>query len=717
MDALIAQAQNHLIHTTDFVAAWLLDGAIGSTRWKTANGNKHFKTKNGWQDTVDVNFKIKLADGSFLTDPENAILLTGLQKWAFHLRNGLYGTNPGPRTWEESITPILNIAAWMYLQKDRLLPHQHGFNLLDKDSIKGLVNEVAQGGWEHALCVIPRLLDHLHTKAFGETAPQLFHDNPFNLPDPIKIAILDSLALDSTYRKVKEAVGGRTRERISVSYARHVLGRPGVSGKNSKLVVFLAQFNNTPRTTPLVKDYYRASERPKHHAPLAEVVKVQAASEGTLRLLSQKINLLCRGYVHEETTIPRIDLDAKQLKAMIADKVAVSTHKQMIPLKFGLKILRRSTELVIVHGKSIINCALEYISLLESDKDIIDIHSRRARAERHLPRILSKHKSSDLEGAPGKPLAEALNIECGYNQIISNDFRRLGLNQALAILIGATCNIISILKPLRIDELVKLKRNCLLDDTLLGGSWLESSVGKTGSEGINMELARPIPRLVLKGIRQLQHLGSNLAVIYGDSSEYAQGALFYFPSLAKLQKSAAISIEPRIRRCMELFTDYIEAPVDEYGRRFYPSPHEFRKFFILLMYWHEQNLGFNVASWMAGHTMVQHTQAYTDASINADEISLWEAECIEDKIIELEVARSERHDLNGLIALYEAVKERFGVGQIRGLPRSEYLEFLQDLRAEGIIKVKPYLIFAPGTSEPDGIDLAFKFEDKQDEQF
>lgn len=701
----------------DFTASWLLEGGIGSAIWKTTNGNKHRKTENGWKHTMNVHFHFRLPDDTYLTDPENSVMLHAIQKYLFYLRSGLYPSHPGPRVWADHVPPVLNLAAWMYIEKERYLPEKFGFKLLNEETIRNLIAKIAIGGWEHALSVIPRLLDKLHIKAFGVVAPENLHSNPFNLSKDVKSGILKALASEKSFVKHQKKLKGKSQDRIPNSYILELLGKPGVHEKNSKMVLFLSQFNKDEPSGSLINDYVRVSQYPKRTAAIVGPELNQPLCEGTIKNVIYKLNIFFRGNIHKETTIPKIKYNPKELRLLAAQYVAPSQHKQLIPLKFGLKILRRSTELVIIHGNALIESCLDYIRILHNKNSALDFKSRQELAAKQLPEIISRHMTIECEGLPSKSIGRALKIDTATRELKSLDPENLSLNQALGILIGAQCNIISMLKPLRNEELINLRRDCVSVDTLLGGAWIESTVGKTGAEGINMEATRPIPNLTLKAIAQLSYFGRNLAEIYQDKSPHATEDLFYIPSPIVFTKSHKISVQQKIGQYIGLFHDYIEAPIDEYGRRFYPGPHEFRKFFILLMYWHEQNIGFSCAAWMAGHQLTEHTQAYTDASVSAAEISLWEAECIEDKIIELEESKEDRHDIDGLVALYEAVKQRFGVGRVEGLQRRDYIEFLQDLLDENTVTIKPFLIYVPGQQEPEGIDLAFKFEDKQDEQF
>lgn len=701
----------------DFTASWLLEGGIGSPVWKTANGDKHLETENGWKHTKNIHFDFRLPDETYLTDSQNSVMLHAIQKYFFFLRSGFFGVYPGPTVWADHSTPVLNLAAWMYLDKERYRPEKYGFKLLNEESIKQLITEIAMGGWENALQVIPRLLDKLYVKAFGHKAPEALHASPFNLPEDVKSAIRKTLEQDKEFIDSQKKLRGTSLDRIPMTYISNFIGKPGVHEKQSKLVVFLSQFNKEKPNGPTIGDYTRISQHPKRSTKILKPGINQPICEGTAKNVIYKLNIFFQAHPHAETTIPQIDYNAKNLRLLATQHTTLSQHKQLIPLRFGLKILRKSTELVIVHGDALIESCLEYINILHNKKLESDPKIRQQLATLQLSRITSSHMTLECAGLPSRSIGEALKIRLGQKDLQNLDRENLSLNQALGILISAQCNVIAMLKPLRRSELVGLRRDCATYDTFLGGAWMESHVGKTGAEGINMEFARPIPKLTLKAITQLSYFGAKLVEIFEDTSLHARDDLFYIPSPTEFTKSHKISVSQKLGWYTGLFHDYIEAPIDEQGRRFYPGPHEFRKFFILLMYWHEQNIGFSCAAWMAGHLLTDNTRAYTDASVSAEEISLWEAECIEDKIIELEEGKPDRNNLQGLVALYEAVKARFGVGRVEGLQRRAYIEFLQELRAEGTVTIKPYFVFTPGETEPDGVDLAFKYEDKQDEQY
>ncbi|WP_175526614.1 hypothetical protein [Geopseudomonas sagittaria] len=695
-------------------ATWLLSGDIGAPVWETRNGGREELVDGKWEKTINVYFDALMSDGTRLCSPENKLILDTVQVWAYSLRAKWTGSSLGPRRWLDTVRWGINLASWVLLHKNRFAPKEEAFKYFDKNAAQQLLSELALGGWCEALQFIPRSLVHLYTEAFGECPGEELISSPYELPESVKEKISEYLVRNGAY---VDNGGGMS---VSRRYFSDVLGASLTSFKSDSFRVFARQFEPGLDHPHLLLESCLDTVFPSQNTPLKIDVINRMVSEETLSAHAGCLEkfLLGRSFLPERYASGSFDVEL--IHAGLKSIVRRSGHHNLLPLSTGLSVLNAVVTWVFSCGDAIVEAAVYVVGKYEK---IRRSNCGAAEAEVQKEKAVSfavenwKIKSadgSDLESLKEKFGLMPLNKRVKREEI----YKSPSFYLILQALVGACALSIAIMKPSRDEEIQRLKRNCLARGSgLLEGYWLDYELGKSGESGLNRSDKKPIPFLTAKAISLLQKLGEKLSVFYGDETAHAVD-LFYFPSGATLHRPSDSNLGGRINSCIDVFCDFSETPLDEYGRRWYVRFHELRKFFLIMFFWDGKYHVLDAVRWMAGHTQAEHTYAYIEANMPGEELSRIEAEYVDERLIMLERNEISRGGNEGLVALYDCVCEHFGVRSIEGVRGEEYLCFLEELRADNKYSVKPYSIFSrDGGGEVSGIEIAVKFLGAKDEKY
>lgn len=691
-------------------ADWLLVGGLGDARWQTLNGNKTRFADGKYEKTCDAIFDRILPDDTNLLDEENAILLEAVQKAAFLLRSGLLDSSPGPQSWLRSVGWLLDLSSWCILHESSLQPRLRGFSLIDQNALNLLYHQLSINGWIEALEVIPKLLSYLYRSAMGREVPPELEDRPLELPEEV-------CAQTVKYLKANAMYGSQNRRTVCRKAIAGILHMEERSLGTRKLGVFLRQFEPDLQHPHLLINEKILTEFPNQNTPLMSEVKEGTPKEGSFKSHLIQFNRFLPAYRHLPMLFPDPrSIEVRQAYNLSRHRTQLSGHHRLIPSDIGLTYLNESMRWVIVYGDAIIK------GVLEMTEEVVRINSldggvnaKAAIKHRAFSEISAALKTTAMPGESGQTLNEAINLSCYLRSSANQSFvlnrSAPSLMDALEALVGACVISIAMLKPSRDEEIWSLKRSCAIRRQSDRGDiwWLEFELGKSGQMGVNQKAQKPIPYFTAKAVSLLQRLGDGLQQIYSDDSPYADD-LFYLPTTG-FGKPTGKDVRSRVNNCLNRFCDYVNLPVDQYGRRWYVRIHEMRKWFLLMMFWHGRYGVLDAVRWIAGHTDAKHVYAYIEANFPGEELPRLEAQCVDEKLIELERGNVREGD-SGLVALYNVVCKHFGVASIEGIRGAEYIEYLEDLRAEELYHIEPYSIYSDDGQEVAGIEIAVKFSGK-----
>lgn len=713
IDTLLQQAiTDALPFNGEYKADWLLEGGLGDPKWVTQDGKKTRFVNGKHEKTCNVYFDRVQIDGTNLLDEENSILLEAIQKSAFLLRIGLFDAKLNPRSWMVSVNWLISLSNWATLHGEMLKPKVYGFSLINQNFVNLLYQQLSVGGWIEALDVVRQILSHLYLSATGHKISNGILEKPFEVPDKECQKIVGYLKENSMYALDNP----RSVSRNAIANILHLNQK---SLRVARISVFLRQFEPELQHPYLLVSDTVSTEFPSQNTPFMS----EAISKTIAGKTFNQHRFCFQNFIPAYRHLPQFFPDSRVVDVQMAYELSKhqtypDNHHNLIPMDTGLSFLNESMRWVIVYGDAIVDGTLEMTKHIQSINSteafsVVKVEKKHKAFNEIIPGL----KTKALPSASSRPLTEAINLSCYLRKNVNKSFdvfrQEPSLMDALEVLVGACIISIAMLKPSREEEIWSLNRNCVVKHQSGNGEswWLKFDLGKSGSIGINQETQKPIPSFTAKAIGLLQRLGEGLRQIYSDDSTYATEDLFYLPA-SSFTKPADKGFKRRGNYCLNRFCDYINLPTDQYERRWYVRIHEMRKWFLLMMFWHCRYGVLDAVRWIAGHTDAKHTYAYIEANFSGEELPKLEAQCVDEKLIELERGNIKEGDSN-LVALYDSVCKHFGVNKIEGIRGIDFIEYLEDLREDEIYHVEPYSILSENGQEVVGIEIAVKFSVKE----
>lgn len=676
IDLLIMQARNAIAsRDTAYEAYWLKEGTIGSKTWTVRESG------TGIERTID--FSRFLADGSNLTDPENIETLGTVQRCAFHMRQGdIGGRYTSHARWVSHIHGALTLGAWLYLYKTKYRPDEFGFSNLDEEGCKFFFEKFSMGGLVEVMNVKERFLTALHSATKSELDLEGLIASPYTLPESFLKDSKDWLENSKYYTNNGMGDKWLSRKKLATLFGITTMSLC----QNDKARCFLAQFETstgsqtvlTKRAETLAKTALHQNCRTREEA-LSSGIKVSSVKD--LRIRLQHFF-----YGHEvlPLEIPNIDLYQGHIVDLAHEDLDPGGHTRLIPIEIGLELINQAIKWVFVYGEAIADSLPFYVE-----------HYKRYRAEEVYDRgahsrmkdlfdttindwaIITYTKASKTVG-----LGDALKI-VGVNTRESSlgTLDTLSYQNVVDGFYGACALLIAMCKPIREGELHDIDVDCLSKEGKSGGALLQQVVNKSGPLGIKSMIKRPIPYACAKAVQLLQVMNHKLSTIFEDSSENAQ-RLFYVPSnglnIPKVKSKAYI-----MNRCINTFCIIADLPRDKHGRQWLARVHEMRKFFVLIMHKHHQNSLREILSNAAGQIDPDHIDEYFKFDEWDAEAIHYEAECIGEKLVALELNQLKVDDNQGLLALHRHVCEHFKVSRASAISAHEFGDLLEILTNSG----------------------------------
>lgn len=667
-------------------ADWLLEGDFGSPVWKTKNGGKEYFDEC-WHLTQNVSFDRVLPNCSNLMDPQNVKCLEIVQKWAFALRSGWLARDIGPKQWNGNCNWVLSFTSWIYLYDADFSPVQDGFSLVEEDDVRRLMDELAIGGWAHALKIVERTFKILFNAAYSRvpSASEL-STLPFVSPSIAKRIVS---VLEEEGRFIKREKGDQRL--VSRHYLAEKVGCTSRVFDAHGVRLFLRQFEGADANSMILIPGKNKTAFPNARNALLESSAKDRLTKSALAQHAVSCAHFLSGGLMPGIGLPNIVLSHRDLIKELSAETTPVKHQTLLKPSYALASLNEAALWITQYGDRLVEVYANHLV----DRAIIDIdygyleyskqyHIKQEAFVSQIQDLKTKEETLSTEF----PLVPSLGLVApfisGERQPIKG---ALSLTQAIYILIGACAYAISIMKPVREGELAMLEHNCAFRNNVTGGCFIKVPVEKSAELGLLDEALRPIPYLIYKAITILQRLGDFTArLFFGDGAKPSR--LFYYPSREGFSPPVEKSFRTSISRCMDWFCEYLDFPPDEYGRRHYPRVHELRKFHLLLLTWDDRLHGWECGGWMAVHKDPRYMQAYTEANIDGSEISEWEAEYVEDKLLAIE-SNSSNVPASEMTRLYERVKSDFNVEKVTSLPSEKFRSYLKTLLESGQYQVIP----------------------------
>lgn len=684
----------------DYRADWLLS-PFEAAEWVTTNRGREEQVADGWQNVIRINWAVRLANGSLLTDPKYHALLNLNKQIAFLIRSGHVSHISAPFTWKATVSVLLQLTRWLVLHEAQFFPETFGLKLVNQFALDSLLCAIADGGWAEAQRIPQRLLMHFYLKTYGETCPQQFMESVYELPVAVKGQITTWLKANAYFGLVcRGAYVNKAylkRERLA-----NDIGEPVESLRMSwKLSAFCRQFEPELQAGVLLVNIFQETEKPDHKTKTTNEIVTTGSAENTLLSVSRSLTTILSAYRHSPNMMPEPALlSVRRAQNLAESRTRQSGHHQFMPVDTGLAYFNRAMQFVQLYGDALIDY---YLAVISNKSPMATTSSLNTLCDG----LLGDAFQVTVKGET-KSVGAVLGISEFMRPEVVVDYELLrkqpSLDEALRVLVGACVICIALMKPSRENELTHLHRDCLRWDGK--GYHIRFKLGKSNAGEAYQDMDRPIPVITAKAIQLLQKLGNGLTLLFNDSKKKSNN-LFYLPKQKGI--GAMVADAGLLNGHLDIFCDYVGLPPDSHGRRWYVRIHEMRKWFLLLLFWSGKYDVLDAARWIAGHTDSSHIYAYIEREFPGEELPKLEAEYAIDRLRALDsLGGKQTQAETGLNSLYEAVLCHFGVQSLSVVPEAEWADYVATLRHEDGFKLEPHSVYAETNStEVTGMTVSF----------
>jgi len=341
------------------------------------------------------------------------------------------------------------------------------------------------------------------------------------------------------------------------------------------------------------------------------------------------------------------------------------------PVVFGA--LRHAVEFSLEYGNDLITSTLNMARAARAaNMDIISYATSGAIKASLTPKLLALGVSQWAAGLSGEgPGATQENLARSeyYRRLRGN----VGFWELLRVLYGSVQIVLGTLMARRVRELWELTAGKCLDTT---GTYLIFDLGKSGVGEERETVAKPIPPIGARLVRELERLQDGLIELGLIDERTNLFACPYGNGTGTL-----VSMESHVfSRSNDYFCDYFELPLDGEGRRYYIRQHQLRRFFAMLFFWSNSFGGLDTLRDFLGHTNLEDVYRYITESTPGTLLRSVQAEWASEAV-------QRQWDAAGDLA--ELVSEHFQTRNFRLLSDEELTEYIEDLLEEGVVSVEP----------------------------
>lgn len=249
-------------YSMSWEAPWLRT-PIDSSDWILADGESWYEDGK-WHKVRMYHWSYRLFDGTFLTDPENKLILTSSQQIGFLWRtlpDAFAGNNLSLLGALYSLSVLVR---WMYFNKYVYDPCNYGFLRIDHAALRDFSAQFVKGGVPWVLGYPGQLLLQWFRSALNTVPPAEVMDNPFLVSELDRKKISDWLSENGYYRENIHERGlflDRNKLADDLHCEIHSIKM------HKKFAAFLRLFEPSV-VSPLLLGRERRREFPSHKTPL-----------------------------------------------------------------------------------------------------------------------------------------------------------------------------------------------------------------------------------------------------------------------------------------------------------------------------------------------------------------------------------------------------------------------------------------------------------------
>ena len=669
---------------TQYREAKWLTSAFDADLWHCEIG-KDYKFK--------IDFRVKLDDGSLLTEPRHSHLLDTFKCWLCvqtHL-DATGGSRYGDGTYQQRLRQVLYLIDYFLLNSAHFGLAANGIQTVTENDLRGLLfelstsNRVANSVYKWS----ERLQSYLRQQIDGVGDQQL--------RSLLEIKpLLGSPICDQEDRLLELTDGEVIRARVWLwangfyMYEKQYgyFYAPS-TGKLATIIYKDTLGGKFKKPSPLEFGLMPANRFKREY----QAVSVQTHLEERLSekaLFSYRSRLRSLGLLSKTgISIPTHALSAIDDKAVHqALNLKTTGRYRTLPPGIVLSLLRNSIEFSLEFGDEIVGACISLIGAARLEGVSIQQYSANHDITPLIPVKLREHGvtawSLERQSGGTQGIENSGPVIRYFKQFRANN----GLWELLRVLFGAVQICVGALMARRQGELLDLVAGQCLDASKTRLVFFNR---KSGVLGMREKEARPIPKIAVQMILQLERLQDGfIKQGYMKDNTY----LFAYPSLVE---DGFVALSPiQFNESMDFFCDYFETPLDSKGHRYYIRQHQLRRFFAMLFFWGSSFGGMDTLRWFLGHTDIKHLYHYITESTTGD------------------VLRSVKADYAGQVLkqqpteapdLAELVQKHFGTDNFSVLDSDELDEYVEELMIEGRVEIEPEFFEA---SEGNGYRILIK---------
>lgn len=657
------------IYNGNYTAPWLLSEIHGK-QWviKTKKTIKN-STSNGelkFKYTKSINWDRTMPDGTSLCDDCNVNVLRFYQKVLFILvESDIVMPSVSIASLSNLARSLFNFIPWTFKVDIELNTKSDVLKRLTQKRLEVFISGYMSGGLFKIIdCakIIIRTINKLSNNKIDD-------QNRFKLNDSEVHEITNYFKKNELYADNKSGLKYIERRKLL-----ELCGICKSMAYDNHLALFLRQFEpdyikeNPDVLLPLNLEY----ELPGHTTPLLKDIENKStdyrSGNNLITMISEilKLKPLFPEFLPSAESF-KFDKLYKYSRAHGSSGDVTS----WIPLPIFIFSLNKSIDFLMNKGDSILDCIEEiYTALINENLLVAHDKSRGMQSKRAaiIKGILSNYYSK-LNVSKLYENSESYKLGIDY---VDRVRERTSLYYLIKILKAACYIIIASLKPIRVNEIASLKRDCLFHKEN-DGYWLMQDMEKAGIDGILPEDAKPIPFIAARAICLLQRFNSHAQSVCPSTKESKY--LLYTLNYGSNGSKASIDDHGEVRTCLNIFCDYFEMPTDKYGRRWYINTHELRKSFLLNFFWVFKYSSLDACRWIAGHSNPEHIFQYIEANLPGEEMVEVEAEYAAQQL-RLFSSDNKLSDIQNIEELNLDVCKHFNVKSLTQISHEELNEWL-----------------------------------------
>jgi len=661
-------------------------------QYRSASWRKSPYDNDVWQCTFgktsfNVDFHIKLEDGSLLTNARHRPLLDIFKSWMClqtHF-DATGGATLNPSTAYIKVTRVLRLIDYFLLNAAEFELTKYGLSLVTEGDLKRLIIDLGTSNSSNE-----------NIYHWNERLTRYLKDNSSHINSEKLETILSSESSLSI-------IDIDPNDRILVLTDEELIrARAYLWDKGFYTSTYNFDYRYSPNTAKIAEIIYSNTlwgkckkdipeelrissiEHYFHEYPRAPIYTTQERYQSKKVIEMYRSTLRSLGLLREiDLPVPMNALDALSNKALFQALKLKSTGRfRTLPQNVVFQALRNALEFILEYGDELID---SYLALARaahkmgmhcqsycSTQDIKPLLTKKIRKMGVHNWYLLRHMS----------LTETKNCRSILNRTPAADFFRRfrsneGFYELLCVLYGAVELCVGTLTARRQSELAELVAMSCLDRSK---RYLIFENRKSGVDEAREKEVRPIPQVIARAVTMLERLQCGLIEL----------GLLKKPSYLFARPdpngSFLVSGPSSYNRALDSFCDYFEVPLNEHGQRYYIRQHQLRRFFAMLFFWGRSFGGMETLSWFLGHTDVEHLYHYITESTPGAVLRGVKSTFATQKVQE---------QAEGTEALADLLGKKFGIRQFSVLDRDELEDYIEDLMEEGKLEIEPEFFETP----------------------